>query len=993
MTDIFKRAFIFLLFATAHITMTAQTGNIKALVSECQRLYNDGDYVAALTVLEKIDTRNLDAGTRQEAELIRALATFETNALKGRGLLLKHLDDYPTANKGLLNCYVAQSYYYTGNYDLACAWFAKSDIGRMQPEHRDRARLYQALSKQECGADEEGAAILRELAATSKTHGGDATFHLAVTDYDKDRLKEAYSGFKKIELSDKFYLEVPYYIAGIYLKQGDTGRAKDIATRFIADHGGKMQGIRMHQILGAAEYALGNYAGAVEPLTTYIHGTEEPQRIAYYQLGMSLFKTGSDAARAMEMFGRCCHTDDGKQQKDDAITQNSLLHMGIMRLRNNDMDGAAKDFAAAAAMRHDNSVREEALYNYALCMHKTRDITAGSISIFEQFLNGFPASGHAPQAAEYLADVYLNTDRHDLALQSIERITVPPTTILAAKQKVLYRLGLQEYGNGNMKKCVEYLDRSLATGQHDKETRSAAEYLKGEALYEMSNYKAAAGSYRNSLSTGGENSTMAMYGLAYSLFQLKSYDDARTHFERFVKSAGGDKELIADAHNRIADCYFYRRRYADADKHYRIAGRSGKDGADYALYRSALTMGLSKDYNGKVETLQQMLAAHPGSQYAEQAYHEMARAYIELEMYSEAVATYDELIKKFPQGGLARRAATEKAMIYNTTGDSERAAAAYRDIIARYPGSEEAQVAMQDLKGIYVETGRVEELAGIADGITESEMDSLTYMVAEKAYSRGDKEDARKKMLAYLSKHPTGAHYIDCHYYLGMLLKEEGNGQDALSHLEKLYAGVENRYTSEAMSLAADIHFTGGNYSEAKELYRRIEATITDGGRVLLARTRTMEAAYKLNEYNVVKEYATGIIADETAGKELKQTALHRRAKANIATGNDSSAIEDLAAIADDTGTAEGAEAKYLLAQLLFDRKQYKDCEKVVLEFIEASTPHGYWLARSFILLSDTYLKQGKHMEAKQYLLSLQSNYTGNDDIAGMIEERLADMK
>lgn len=993
MTDILKRAFIFLLFATAYITMTAQTGNIKALVSECQRLYNDGDYVAALTVLEKIDTRNLDAGTRQEAELIRALATFETNALKGRGLLLKHLDDYPTANKGLLNCYVAESYYYTGNYDLACAWFAKSDIGRMQPEHRDRARLYHALSKQECGADEEGAAILRELAATSKTHGGDATFHLAVTDYDKDRLKEAYSGFKKIELSDKFYLEVPYYIAGIYLKQGDTGRAKDIATRFIADHGGKMQGIRMHQILGAAEFALGNYAGAVEPLTTYIHGTEEPQRIAYYQLGMSLFKTGSDAARAMEMFGRCCHTDDGKQQKDDAITQNSLLHMGIMRLRNNDMDGAAKDFAAAAAMRHDNSVREEALYNYALCMHKTRDITAGSISIFEQFLNGFPASGHAPQAAEYLADVYLNTDRHDLALQSIERITVPPTTILAAKQKVLYRLGLQEYGNGNMKKCVEYLDRSLATGQHDKETRSAAEYLKGEALYEMSNYKAAAGSYRNSLSAGGENSTMAMYGLAYSLFQLKSYDDARTHFERFVKSAGGDKELIADAHNRIADCYFYRRRYADADKHYRIASRSGKDGADYALYRSALTMGLSKEYNGKVETLQQMLAAHPGSQYAEQAYHEMARAYIELEMYSEAVATYDELIRKFPQGGLARRAAVEKAMIYNTTGDSERAAAAYRDIIAKYPGSEEAQVAMQDLKGIYVETGRVDELAGIADGITESEMDSLTYMVAEKAYSRGDKEDARKKMLAYLSKHPTGAHYIDCHYYLGMLLKEEGNGQDALSHLEKLYAGVENRYTGEAMSLAADIHFTGGNYSEAKELYRRIEATTTDGGRVLLARTRIMEAAYKLNEYNVVKEYATGIIADETAGKELKQTALHRRAKANIATGNDSSAIEDLAAIADDTGTAEGAEAKYLLAQLLFDRKQYKDCEKVVLEFIEASTPHGYWLARSFILLSDTYLKQGKHMEAKQYLLSLQSNYTGNDDIAGMIEERLADMK
>ena len=993
MTYILKRAFILLLLAAAGMATSAQTGNSKALVSECQRLYSDGDYVTALTVLGKIDTRSLDAGTRQEAELIRALATFRTNALEGRGLLLKHLDEYPTANKGLLNCYVAESYYYTGNYDLACTWFAKSDIGRLQHEERDRAKLYHALSKQECGAEEEGTAMLRELAATSGTHGDDATFHLAIAGYNKGNLDEAYSGFKKIEMSDKFHLEVPYYIAGIYLKQGNAGSAKDIAVRFIADHDGKPQGTRMQQILGAAEYAQGNYAGAVEPLTTYIHGTAEPQRIAYYQLGLSLFKTGSDAARAMEMLGHCCSTGNGGERIDDAITQNSLLHMGIIKLRNNDIEGTAKKFADAAAMRHDRSVREEAMYNHALCMHRTREITDASVGLFEQFINEFPASGHAPQAAAYLADIYLGTDRLSLALQSIERITAPTATILAAKQKVLYRLGLQEYSNGNMKKYVEYLDRSLATGQHDKETRSVAEYLKGEALYEMGNYKAAAGSYRNSLSAGSENSTMAMYGLAYSLFQLKSYDDARTHFGRFIKNAGDDKELIADANNRIADCYFYQRRYADADKHYRAASRTSRESADYALFRSALTQGLAKDYNGKVETLQQMLTEYPGSQYAEQAYHEMARAYIEQEMYNEAVATYDELIKNFPQGGLARRAATEKAMIYNTTGDSERAAAAYRDIIAKYPGSEEAQVAMQDLKSIYVETGRVDELAGIADGITESEMDSLTYMAAEKAYGRGDRRDAKEKMEVYLAKYPGGAYSADCHFYMGMMLKEEGNDKEALNHLEKLYAGAENRYTGEAMSLAADIHFTGGNYKEAKKLYMNIEETGSDVERTRLARARIMEAAYNLKEYDVTKEYATVLTADDTTPAQLKMKALYCRAKANIATGNDSSAIEDLAVLADDTGTAEGAEAKYQLAQLLFDREQYKDCEKVVLEYIEVSTPHSYWLARSFILLSDTYLKQGKRMEAKQYLISLRSNYNGDDDIAGMIEKRLAALK
>jgi hypothetical protein len=46
-------------------------------------------------------------------------------------------------------------------------------------------------------------------------------------------------------------------------------------------------------------------------------------------------------------------------------------------------------------------------------------------------------------------------------------------------------------------------------------------------------------------------------------------------------------------------------------------------------------------------------------------------------------------------------------------------------------------------------------------------------------------------------------------------------------------------------------------------------------------------------------------------------------------------------------------------------------------------------MARSFVLLSDLYAKQGKTLEATQYLNSLRNNYSGDDDIDGMITERL----
>ena len=64
-----------------------------------------------------------------------------------------------------------------------------------------------------------------------------------------------------------------------------------------------------------------------------------------------------------------------------------------------------------------------------------------------------------------------------------------------------------------------------------------------------------------------------------------------------------------------------------------------------------------------------------------------------------------------------------------------------------------------------------------------------------------------------------------------------------------------------------------------------------------------------------------------------------------------------------------------------------------MLDFIEQSTPHAYWLALSFILLSYLYVAMDKKLDARQYLLSLQQNYQADDDIAGMIEERLAKLK
>ncbi len=701
-----KKKIVLLLFALASITANAQIDSNRELIDECQRLYSDGEYTTALAVMQGIDTEALDNQTRQEVELLKALATVGTDASAGRALLFQYIADYPeTAKKEFLGCHIAESYYYTGNYEEACEWFSNSDKERLTPEERERAKLHYALSMLECGKESAATNLLQNIELTGKKYVADATFHLAVTDYDNGKLDEAYKRLEKIEFNRKYYFEVPYYFAGIYLKEGDITRAETVANKFLADHAGTPRGTRMEQIKGAARFARGDYNGAITHLTQYIANSTTPQRIAKYQLAMSLFETGKESD-ALELFNEC-------SEGNDDIAQNSLLHAGIIQLKRGNTDNARMSFEQAARMTNDSKIREKAMYNYALCIHQTRySPFAESVKVFEQFLNEYPNSAHADQVGSYLVEVYMNTRNYDVALESIEKIERPSGEILEAKQKILYRLGVQEFINGNMDGAVNFMNRSIELKEYNRDTYTDALYWLAEAQYNKGEYNIATGNYSQAAAAGGENGNKALYGLGYALFQQKRYDEARATFNRFVSDAQDEeKETVADAYNRIADCYFYQRNYAAADRFYKEAVAYDANSGDYALYRSALTLGLSGNNSDKVSTLNKLISEYPTSIYAEQAYYEMGRAFIEQSKYNDAISTYDTFIERYPESPLARRVAAEKAMIYNTTGNSRKAIAAYKEVIENYPHSEEAQVAAQDLRTIYIELGEVDEFA------------------------------------------------------------------------------------------------------------------------------------------------------------------------------------------------------------------------------------------------------------------------------------------
>jgi hypothetical protein len=97
--------------------------------------------------------------------------------------------------------------------------------------------------------------------------------------------------------------------------------------------------------------------------------------------------------------------------------------------------------------------------------------------------------------------------------------------------------------------------------------------------------------------------------------------------------------------------------------------------------------------------------------------------------------------------------------------------------------------------------------------------------------------------------------------------------------------------------------------------------------------------------------------------------------------------------LASEVRTAQGAEAKYLLAQSYYETHDYESAEAQVMEFTQMNTQQQYWLAKALVLLSDVNREKGEYFQARQYLLVLQQNYAvKGDDIPALVSTRIAQL-
>ncbi|MDR1121315.1 MAG: tetratricopeptide repeat protein [Dysgonamonadaceae bacterium] len=969
------------------------------LFQEAKSMFDDHNYAACVIKLNEYKKTDApDPDLLQESDYLLAVCAYKQGMENAPLRLKEYLDKYPdNGHKNSARFYIGSSHFAAGDYSKADYWLRQVSEEALPKSEQEDLYYRTAYSKMQLQQKGDALLLFTVIHKISDKYRDAATYYIGYLQYTDKEYTSAANTFLTLKDHPEFRKSALYYLTQIYFAQGNNTLAITTGEALLSNYPYEENNVEIHRIIGNASYQLGEKEKAIQHLEIFKKGTTDAFREDLYILGLCYFETGN--------YPEAIQNLSSSILRNDAIGQNAYLYLGHAYLKMGDKQHAIMSYEAASRNNYDRKVKEAATYNYAILLHESAASAFGeSVTILENFLNEFPQSIYTDQVNDCLVNVYLTTKNYDAALASINKISKPGNKILQAKQKIYYHLGVVAYVNNQFGEASSRFTQTMQVGDFAPEEKNNALYWRGDAFFRSGNYPEATSNYKSFLQLGQVTDArlrrLSAYNLGYCYFNQKQYAQASTWLGQYIaaeKDPGNP--ILADAYNRQGDCYFYNRQFKDAENSYNQSAKLQPAHADYAVFQSGFVLGLQKDYKGKIIRMDKLISQYPDSRYLPDALFEKGHAYVMLENADEAIATYTDLQRKYPQSSYARKAGVQVGMLYFNQNKLRASADVYKKVIRDYPGSDEARVSMQDLKAVYLELNDIDAYAQYVSSLGNvrfeiSEQDSLTYLAAERLFMRGDEAAAQQALKKYLQSFVQGAFAPKAHYYLAKIYDRQQDYASARTEYTHVLSVGNTEFQEESLLRLGSIEYGEKDYKAAFQSYQRLSKIAERKEHKIMSLLGVMRCALYLGENADVIQASETLLKESNLSPEQIAEAKYVRAKAYLNVKEGNKAVADLRELSKDTHILWGAEANYLLAQYYFDTKQMERAETESLHFIKSGTPHAYWMARGFILLSDVYLAKGDKFQAKQYLESLQYNYKGeNDDIQSMIKERMLQLQ
>jgi TolA-binding protein len=936
---------------------TPLEAGLEATYNESVDLFVDGLYAAARVGFDELLESDLPTQSflKEESSFYRALCALYLMNENSEYFLTYFAQTYPLSPRWQEAHITAADYYFNNRrYKKVVQWLGAIDQQDVASSFRSEYYFKLAYSHL-MAKDVDKARNLffqgTEYKGEYRSHHRYYYGHIA---YEAEQYSTAVEQFKLLSGDDKFGGVTPYYLSQIYYKTGEIDELLRVGEALL-EQAVASRAAEVAKLIGEGYYQRKDWKSAATYLEKHKALGGKLKEQDHYKLGFVLYKIGR-YEEAINAFNKI-------HNRGDDLGQSAYYHLADCYLKTGKKTEAQSAFFRASESGKDQSLREDAYFNYAKLAYDSSTPFEQPLDIFKSFLSAYPNSRHRQEANEYLANLYLNSKDYESAMKAISAAGLDQPTMQGAYQKVAYFRGVQHFNAIQYNAARRLFNKSLDYPLNNVYA-SLAHYWLAEiayreddfntALLEIGKFEAIPGSatlseYKRSL-----------YNKGYAYFSKEDYRNAATTFRLFLNSAKLGTKLANDAELRLADSYFMTAQYANAITYYTTyLGRNVPD-ADYAAFQRSLCYGLVDEPQKKGDALEALVQRFPNSVYATDAYFELGETYMKLGKNKRAEEIFNSFISDYPQSRFVKNAHIALGLIYRTQGNSRGALDAFKRVVENYPNTPESKEALGlakiqfselDQLGDYVDW--IQTLTG-AD-IGQGALDSTLYNGAFDRYSLGDCAGAKKGMLEYIAKFPDGIFRVPANYYAAECAFAEGDDAVALAGYEFVERSGELSFRKRTVERLASLYYASEDYENAFTYFQQVVSLVGNADEGRRARLGLMRCAKALEDVPVIMQYAESLLQDEGLPVEWRSEALLNAARSALALNDSANAKLYYTQVAAEIKGEAQAESNYYLAHFEYVQSKYEASNERIFWMIDNLPTYPQWRWKSLLLMAKNY--------------------------------------
>jgi tetratricopeptide (TPR) repeat protein len=888
---------------------------------------------------------------------------------------------------------LASYYFATKEYEKAIEYFEQLDEAGLAKAEREVA-IFQAgyayfITKNFSKAKTK----FREIRQVRNQYYEPTNYYLGMCYFFEGAYRDAIAALRVAENDRRYRDQIPYIICQIYMAERQYDELILYAKPFITD-GRTAKSREIQQLLGQAYFEKGDYANALGYLENYAAGSSKMREEEFYQLGYAYYMTGNNkqAAKNFEQLS----------QTNSVLGQYAMHYLGDAQLKQQQKTAARTAFASARRMNFDQTIKEDANFNYAKLSYELKD-PREALSALQAIA---PGSRYYPQAQQLMGEIFTSTRDYRQAMEALEGITNKNPALREAYQKVSYLRGLTAYQQSEFAEARKYFNISLKDPLN-MEYKALATYWLAELDHQDKQYKSSIRlineflTMARTLKNLPEDASVhtANYLLGYNYLKDNNHTAALNAFREAIEGIKRNKSLIkqeriknnmlGDAIVRAADCNFRENKYDAAIKLYDEAITNKYAGQDYAMFQKATIEGLRNRPMDKIYTLERIVKEFPGSEFADNALFAIAETYNELGQQQKAMDQLSALIKNYKnKSDLINLAYLKLGLINYNVGNLELAISHYKQVMINNPTPEEAKTALDGLREIYViEKGDPQAYFTYLETIPSYKVDNmqrdqLSYEAARAQFESGNYDRAIPLLRDYIARNPDGANIIVAYFQRAESYAATRQYKEALSDFEYVINRGPSNYFEKSCQKAALIAYNEQqDFRKSFDYYVKLEQATQTPQVILSAQIGAMQSAYRSQNEAAVLAYAAKVIKNTAATRAEAAQANYYSGKISFDKKDYNTALASFQEVMRLTDNVLMAESLYLTAQINYIKKDYEKALDICSSANTLSSNYPYWVAKCILLVGDIYMDKGEWDNARVSLEVILESYTVDNQV------------